>query len=162
GRRNNSYSPQFVQLSKVAYFLLATCCEEWQRLSDRKQLSSSNLQDIAPEIGNRPGGRCAASCGKTSKIPQAYHRLWNKSCGPSGTPRICARATPQLCRGGCSSVCHRLEPCGTLQEGHANGAGWPVALLADENLGHSLQLWLVGFIDFFTEDKGDKVRVLLD
>src|SRR5439155_14606130 len=34
-----------------------------------------------PESGNRPGGRCAASCGKTSKIPQAFHRLWNKSCG---------------------------------------------------------------------------------
>src|SRR5436309_11235297 len=58
------------------------------------------LTIYAPDIGNRPGGRCAASCGKTSKIPQAFHRLWNKSCGPSGTPRICARTTPQLCRGG--------------------------------------------------------------
>ena len=53
-----------------------------------------------PESGNRPGGRCAASCGKTSKIPQAFHRLWNKSCGPSGTPRICARATPNYSGGG--------------------------------------------------------------
>jgi hypothetical protein len=25
---SNSYSPQFVQISKVAYFFLATCCEE--------------------------------------------------------------------------------------------------------------------------------------
>src|SRR5437016_7648890 len=96
---------------------------------------------------------------------QRFHRL---STG-SGTrvvvraePHVFAPEQPQLFRGRCSSVCHRLEPCGTLQEGHANGAGWPVALLADENLGHSLQFWLVGFVDLFTEDKGDDMCVLLD
>src|SRR3989442_5186638 len=119
------------------------------------------LTIYAPDIGNRPGGRCAASRRKTSKIPQAFHRLWNKSCGP-GQPTYLRPSNPQLFRGRCSSVCHRLEPCGTLQEGHADGPGWPVALLADKNLGHSLQLWLVGFVDFFTEDKGDDVRLLLD
>src|SRR5438477_5030051 len=101
---------------------------------------------------------------RTGKL-QRFHRLSTGSgtrVVVRGSQPICARATPQLFRGRCSSVCHRLEPCGTLQEGHANGAGWPVALLADENLGHSLQLWLVGFVDFFTDDKGDDVSVLLD
>jgi hypothetical protein len=56
------------------------------------------LTIYAPEIGNRPGGRCAASGRKTSTIPQAFHRLWNKSCGPSGTPRILRMSDSQLFR----------------------------------------------------------------
>src|SRR5437773_12114375 len=71
----------------------------------RRQIALfQQLTIYAPEIGNRPGGRCAASRRKTSKIPQAFHRLWNKSCGP-GQPTYLRSEERRVgkegrCRGG--------------------------------------------------------------
>ena len=87
GLRKNSYSPQFVQISKVAYFFLATCCEECQRLSDRKQLSSSNLQYILRRVAT---DRAVVVPPRAGKL-QRFHRL---STG-SGT-RVVVRAEPHV------------------------------------------------------------------
>ncbi len=83
----SSYSPQFVQISKVAYFFLATCCEECQRLSDRKQLSSSNLQYMLRRLATDRAVVVLPHAGKL----QRFHRL---STG-SGT-RVVVLAEPHV------------------------------------------------------------------
>jgi len=87
GLRSSSYSPQFVQISKVAYFFLATCCEECQRLSDRKQLSASNLQYILRRVAT---DRAVVVLPRAGKL-QRFHRL---STG-SGT-RVVVLAEPHV------------------------------------------------------------------
>ena len=63
----------------------------------RRQIALfQQLTIYPPESGNRPGGRCAASRRKTSTIPQAFHRLWNKSCGPSGTHVFAPEQPPTI------------------------------------------------------------------
>src|SRR5207245_1079130 len=99
GLRKNSYSPQFVQISKVDYFFLATCSEECQRLSDRKQLSASNLQYILRRVAT---DRAVVVPPRAGKL-QRFHRLSTGSgtrVVVRGSQPICARATPNYSGGG--------------------------------------------------------------
>src|SRR6266853_948811 len=55
-----------------------------------------------------------------------------------------------------------LKPCGTLDERQPHNAGRAVALLRDNQLGFTLKIGIVRLVDFFAEDEGHHVGVLLN